>query len=366
MNHFVRALALCGILAIAGAANSAAPRFAIARAPYHFVFPRDHGAHPDYQSEWWYFTGHLRDGSGRRFGYELTFFRAGLAPGNPAAQRGRSDWRGTQLYPAHLAITDEGGNTFVHFERLSRTAMRQGSAASGTLEVHSGPWWLRGNGPMHMHAERDGIVLDLDVSARKPPAIHGHDGVSRKASCLSCASHYYSLTNLQTRGTLRYSGATFKLEGNSWMDHEFGSDELQADQAGWDWFALQLADGREVMLYRLRQKSGATTPQSSGSIIERDGRVRYVARNEFLVEPQSFWKSPHSGGKYPSTWRISIPSAHLELIATPVMADQELAASDTSNISYWEGAHTLRDAQSGAPLGRAYIEMTGYSAPISL
>ena len=340
--------------------------FTIASAPYHFVFPRDHGAHPAYQSEWWYFTGHLRDRNGRRFGYEVTFFRAAMAPRDPPVRRDQSAWRGAQVYPAHLAITDESGKRFVYYERVTRAALGQGAARVGSLDVRSGNWSLRGDSPMRLHAERGGVALDLEQRAHKAPAIHGHDGVSRKAACRSCASHYYSLTDLRTRGTLRYEGHTFGVEGRSWMDHEFGSDELAGDQAGWDWFALQLGDGRELMLYRLRQKDGSITPQSSGSIIDRAGRVRYLALKDFSLEPLAHWRSPHSGGNYPVRWHVTIGAAQLDAILSPVLEDQELAANDQAGISYWEGAVRIEDARTHAPLGRGYVELTGYAAPISL
>lgn len=366
MMRALRALALVGALLLGASADAAVPSFTIATAPYHFVFPRDHGAHPSYKSEWWYFTGHLHDRSGRRFGYELTFFRAALAPGIERLRAGQSDWRGTQIYPAHFAISDESGGHFVYFEHVARAAMGQGAAAIGRLDVRSGTWWLRGERPMRLHAASAGVVLDLEQSLHKPPAIHGHAGVSRKGSCRSCASHYYSLTDLRTRGTLRYAGQRFSLSGRSWMDHEFGSDELASDQAGWDWFALQLSDGRELMLYRLRQKNGTITPQSSGSIIERDGRVRYVPLAGFSAEPLSYWRSPHSGGNYPSRWRVRVPAAHIDAILTPVLADQELAASGQSGISYWEGEVVLEDAHSHAKLGLGYVELTGYAGALNL
>jgi len=275
-------------------------RFAIARAPYAFVFPRDHGAHPDYQSEWWYYTGHVRTKAGRRFGYELTFFRVGLRPGDPQPGPAQSRWRGHELYPAHFALTDEAGKTFYHVDRFAREALGLGAAATGRLDVRADDWTLRGapaGAPdlerMAMFASQstaDGTnAIDFVLSPEKRPAIHGHGGVSRKAACRSCASHYYSYTRLHTTGTLTSGGQHFAVDGLSWMDHEYGSDELQRDQAGWDWFALQLDDKRELMLYLLRQKDGSVTPQSSGSLVERDGSVRYLPRSAFAIEHTATW-----------------------------------------------------------------------------
>jgi predicted secreted hydrolase len=384
-RHLGRArAALAVVLALAVATGAAAsqsagtPGFEIARAPYAFSFPRDHGAHPAYQSEWWYFTGHLRAKDGRRFGYELTFFRAGLAPGQGGPAPGQSRWRGNQVYPAHFAITDEAGKRFFYTERFARAALGQGAAAEGRLDVHVAGWSLTGKtlaNPlmerMTMHAAdgagRDRIAIDLVGVPLKDPAIHGHDGVSPKGACPSCASHYYSYTSLQTSGTLVYGGERLAVDGRSWMDHEFGSDELQRDQVGWDWFSIQLEDGREVMLYLLRRKGGGVTPQSSGSVIERDGRVRYLPLDAFAIEPTGAWTSPHTNGRYPSGWHVRIPAERLDLVLAPILADQELANTNAGGVSYWEGAVDVRDAADPKRmLGEGYVELTGYAGAISL
>jgi predicted secreted hydrolase len=332
---------------------------------YAFSFPRDHAAHFGYESEWWYYTGHLRARDGRRFGYELTFFRVGLRPGNPAPAPGQSAWRGNQLYPAHFALTDEAGKHFVHYERLARQALGAGSASDRTLDVHVDDWTLAGTKPFRMHARADGVAVTLAQFAEKPPAIHGHDGFSVKAACTTCASHYYSMTRLRTTGTLVYGGQTLAVEGLSWMDHEFGSDELQSNQAGWDWFSIQLDDRRELMLYRLRQKDGGVTPESSGSFVEPDGRVTHLLLADFSINVLGSWKSPHTGGTYPSGWRVRVPRAGVDVTLAPTLDDQELA-NTSSGVSYWEGAVDARDSVTQRPLGVGYVELTGYAGAISL
>ncbi len=362
---------------VAPGVATAGSGFAIATAPYRFVFPRDHGAHPDFQSEWWYYTGHLQTSDGRRFGYELTFFRVGLKPGDPQPSPTQSRWRGHELYPAHFALTDEAGKTFFHVDRFAREAIGMGAAATGALDVRADDWSLQGapaggsdreRMTMHARAETpDGSnAIDLVQMPEKAPAIHGHGGVSRKAACKSCASHYYSYTRLRTAGTLTYRGKALRVvDGLSWMDHEYGSDELQRDQAGWDWFAIQLADKRELMLYLLRQKDGSVTPQSSGSLVAPDGTVTYLPRDAFAIEKTATWVSPHTGGKYPSAWRVRVPSQHVDLTLAPTVADQELAAT-TTGVSYWEGAVDVRDVSGQKPLGVGYVELTGYAGAISL
>ncbi|MEA2664500.1 MAG: hypothetical protein QOI11_1444, partial [Candidatus Eremiobacteraeota bacterium] len=339
--------------------------FANARVPWRFSFPRDHGAHFGFQSEWWYYTGHLRARDGRRFGYELTFFRYGLGPGDPRPKAGQSEWRGNQVFPVHLALTDEAGQRFVYGERFAREALGMGGASERALDVHVGSWWLRGSSPFRMHAASSSVGLDLVQVAEKAPAVHGSDGVSLKAGCVSCASHYYSMTRLRTSGTLAYRGERLRVEGVSWMDHEFGSDELQPDMAGWDWFSIQLDDRREIMDYRLRKKDGSLVPESSGSFVDVRGGVRHLTRDDVVVDVTGTWKSPRTGGTYPSGWRVRVPSAGLDLRLVPALKDQELADT-VGGISYWEGAVNVSDTASGKRLGAGYVELTGYTGPVSL
>ncbi len=317
--------------------------FANARVPWRFVFPRDHAAHFAFATEWWYYTGHLRAEDGRRFGYELTFFRSGLRPGDPQPRPGQSRWRGNQVYPAHLALTDERGRRFVYDERFAREALGIGRASDRGLDVAVGDWTLRGTARIRMQAATDAMAIDLTQTPEKPPAAHGRDGVSLKGGCASCASHYYSLTRLRTAGSLRYGGRALRVDGTSWMDHEFGSDELQRDQVGWDWFSVQLDDRREIMDYRLRRRDGAVAPESSGSLIDARGAVRHLALTDVVVDPTGTWKSPHTGAVYPSGWRLRVPSARLDLVLVPLLADQELA-STAGGTSYWEGAVDVNDA----------------------
>jgi predicted secreted hydrolase len=276
---------------------------------------------------------------------------------------GQSRWRGNQIYPAHLAITDERGKRFVYSERFVREALGMGRASARALDVVAEDWSLRGTAPFRMRAMFGGVGVDLMQTAEKPAAVHGHDGVSVKAACATCASHYYSMTRLRTAGTISYGGERLAVDGLSWMDHEFGSDELQRDQAGWDWFSIQLDDRREVMDYRLRQKDGSLTPESSGSAVDVHGGVRYLRSADVLVETTGTWTSPHTGGRYPSGWRFRVPSSGLDLVLVPTVLDQELANLATG-VSYWEGAVDVNDAATGRHLGVGYVELTGYAGGV--
>lgn len=365
--ELMRALALLAALVPAATPLG----FANANLPWHFAFPRDHAAHPAFASEWWYYTGHLRAPDGRRFGYELTFFRVGMRPGERPVRPGQSRWHGNELYPAHFALTDESGHAFAFAERFARDALGMGAASTRSLAVHADTWTLSGPAPFRLHAAADlgaalgDVTLDLVETAEKPPAVHGDAGISKKGACAFCASHYYSMTRLRTAGSLVVRGVRLAVTGLSWMDHEFGSDELQPDQRGWDWFSIQLADGRELMLYRLRRADGTIVPESSGSLIERDGRVIALARSAVAVEATGTWTSPHSSAVYPSGWHLRVPSAGIDLVLAPVLADQELAGL-TGGVTYWEGSVDVRDAASARPLGEGYVELTGYARTVTL
>jgi len=340
--------------------------FAIATAPYTFVFPRDHGAHPAYQSEWWYFTGHVHARDGRRFGFELTIFRFGIRPGNARFAPGVSRWHGSEVFPAHFAITDVNGKTFVHDERFVRDALGMGGASVGTLNVHAGDWSVRGIDPIVLHAISGSNAIDLALRAEKAPAINGEGGISRKGSCASCASHYYSITRLATAGTLMVGGTRVAVDGESWMDHEYGSDELEPNQRGWDWYALQLDDGRELMLYVLRQKDGGISPQSSGSLVAPNGDVRHLLLRDFRTQPLGTWKSPASGARYPSGWRVRVPSEGLDVTIVPLLHDQELIDQQL-HVAYWEGDCDVSGVDRSRPVhGAAYVELTGYAGVLSL
>ena len=269
------------------------------------------------------------------------------------------------MYPVHVALTDEAGQRFVYDERFAREALGMGGASDRALDVHVGSWWLRGSAPFRMHAGSEKVGLDLVQTAEKGPAVHGRDGVSLKAACVSCASHYYSMTRLRTSGTLSYSGQRLAVDGVSWMDHEFGSDELQPGMAGWDWFSIQLDDRREIMDYRLRKSDGSLVPESSGSLVDARGGVRHLTRDDVVVDVNGSWKSPRTGGVYPSGWRVRVPSSGLDLTLVPTVRDQELADT-VGGISYWEGAVNVNETASGKHLGVGYVELTGYAGAVSL
>ncbi|MFM8552113.1 MAG: lipocalin-like domain-containing protein [Nitrospiraceae bacterium] len=331
---------------------------------YVYRIPHHHGTHEAFRTEWWYYTGHLSTKSGRRFGYQLTFFRRGVA--QEAAQQNPSRWTIRHLYLAHVALTDLDRSRFSYAEKISRAGLGKAGAEPGHLHVWIDRWKAEAVPAdahrHHLEAAADGFAINLTTEAEKPPAIHGTDGVSRKGATPAQASHYYSLTRLATSGTLTVDGEVLPVTGSSWMDHEFGSGDLGADQVGWDWFSVQLENQMEVMVYRLRRADGTIDPASGGSLIFPDGRVQSLSASDVRVDAERHWTSQFSGARYPARWTIAIPSADLTLEITPELADQELRTSRSTQVTYWEGAARIVGTQRGAQVtGRGYVELTGYA-----
>ncbi|MBI4380788.1 MAG: carotenoid 1,2-hydratase [candidate division NC10 bacterium] len=341
----------------------AAQAFRQALPGYRFEFPRDHASHPDFKTEWWYYSGHLRTEDGLRFGYQLTFFRVGVDPSLRGDSRSR--WAVRDLHLAHFAVSDLQQRRFIYWERRDRGALGSAGASSETLKMWNGAWTADGKGNTHrLTAAAEGHAIDLTLTATKPPSIHGLSGVSQKAEGAGRASHYYSLTRMATEGTLTVAGKRYGVTGSTWMDHEFGSNQLTPSQVGWDWFALQLDDGTELMLYQLRQTDGSPDPHSSGSLIHPDGRVEHLSLRAFRLEPHEVWQSPKSGGRYPIRWRVWLPERRIDLIVQAAFSDQELDTRGSTQVIYWEGSVTASGTANGRPIsGVGYLEMTGYAEP---
>lgn len=356
------ALLFCALsLAAVGFAGAAPGKYRQAVPPYRFRFPQDHAAHPAFQTEWWYYTGHLQS-RGRSFGYELTFFSAGI---DPARKKSPSAWALHTLYFAHFALTDEQGKRFRFYEQTSRPALGMAGARADRYRVWVHDWsaHLLQDGLTHrLRASAKDIGIELDLLPQKPPVIHGKEGVSRKSAGPGRASHYYSLTRLHTRGTLTLDGTRVPVTGLSWMDHEFGSSQLAPNQAGWDWFSIQLDGGRELMLYVLRLKDGGTEPHSSGTIVHADGTWKHLPLSAFSIRATGTWKSRKTGGVYPAGWTVRVPGEGLELSVVPTVADQELATEGAAGVRYWEGSCRVSGRDRGKPArGAGYVELTGYT-----
>ncbi len=323
-------------------------------------FPADHGSHPGFKTEWWYWVGHLKSSDGETFGYQLTFFRAALRPPDPQA---RSAWRLHTVYFAHLAIADPARGRLHFREKAGRGALGLAGAAAGHLRIWLDDWQAEQVGEaLHLQAQDEGLGLELTLTPLKPPALHGEDGLSRKSAESAAASYYYSVTRLDTKGHLTLNGRTLGVDGVSWMDHEFFSSAMAPGLVGWDWFALQLDDGREVMLYLLRHQDGGLDPASSGTLVDAAGKTRHLKLSDFQVKTTGVWKSPHSKAVYPAGWQINLPGAGLNLTLIPTLADQEVRAGVPAKVSYWEGQVKIQGRQEGSRItGRGYVELTGYA-----
>jgi predicted secreted hydrolase len=333
---------------------------------YRFDFPRDHFNHPDFQTEWWYYTGNLRTAEGRRFGFELTFFRRGVD--REAAST--SIWDVRDVWMAHLALSDIQGAQFLHTERLNRSGPGLAGADFKLARVWNGNWqaqWtldpaVAGVGRQTLQAIADRFSFELSLKSDKPPAINGTNGVSQKAEGVGKASHYISLTRLASAGSIVLDGKRFSVEGASWMDHEFFSHQLESGQSGWDWFSLQLNDRSEVMLYRLRRSDGTPDPYSAGTYVDSQGHTRHLSAGDFAVTPGNTWTSGATGGRYPVEWAIEVPSLDFKATVRTPLLQQEITGSGTN---YWEGAIDIDATRSGHPLrGVGYLEMTGYAGRI--
>ena len=307
------------------------------------TFPRDHGSHPEAAVEWWYYTGHLRDAAGKAYGFQLTFFRA------------------RDLHLAHFAWTDVGAGAFAYDEKTHLGLPGIAGASETGLEVFNEDWSVREDkGAVRMVAGRRDIGrLELTLTPAKPPVLHGGDGLSKKGPGDREYSRYVSITRFAATGALSRNGSRTALSGTAWFDHEWGPGALPAAAAGWDWFALQLSDGSDLMLYRLRRQDGAVDPLSSGTVVSLSGEARRLALPDFRIAGSGEWQSPRSGARYPARWRVQIPSEELDLEVRPALADQELDVS----FRYWEGAVEIEGSRQGRPIrGRGYVELTGYAA----
>jgi predicted secreted hydrolase len=322
---------------------------------YHYQFPRDHFDHPEFRTEWWYYTGNVHDPSGHRYGFELVFFRQGERRG-PATNP--SVWRVDDLYLAHLAFTDIDGARFHSYRRLNRAGPGVAGVDSSAGRIWNGNWQTQWSGETQtLTALADDVRLSLRLTPSKPLVIHGENGVSIKGSEPGQASHYVSFPRLTVVGDLNGSAVT----GTAWMDHEWFSNQLAPTQRGWDWFSVQLDDGAELMLFDLRLMSGAIDPHSSGAYIDRDGRARHLRRADFDLQPVAWWTSPRTHARYPTRWRITIPSLAIALDCAAAFDAQELV-DEGDTPSYWEGAVVY----TGTHTGVGYLEMTGYARPMRL
>ena len=331
--------------------------FARALSARKFVFPADHGPHPAFRNEWWYVTGNVEDEEDRRFGFELTFFRFALAATTIESQ---SQWRTNQVYIAHLALTDVEGEKFHVAQRYARGAMGLAGAKAAPFQVWVDDWSIVENpdsGRWRLRAGNADFAIDVELQALRAPTLNGIAGLSQKSADRNNASYYYSITRLGTQGKIRLGQRDYEVSGLSWLDREWSTSALAADQVGWDWFALQLDDGSDLMFYSLRKTDGSQDSASAGTFVSANGSSQHLDANDVEIAVLENWESP-SGGSYPSKWRLTAPRLGLDLTVIPVLPDQELFTT----VRYWEGAVDVEGSNDSVSIsGRGYVELAGYA-----
>jgi len=329
------------------------------------TFPADFGAHPNFRTEWWYYTGNLQTPDGRPFGFELTIFRVGLLP--PTAELpDDSQWYDRDLYFAHFAISDIEAEKFYAFERYSRPGPGLAGAQGSPYRVWLEDWHIieSESGVYHLQAAQDHLALDLTLTDEMGVVLHGENGYSRKGENITNASYYYSQPRLQAEGTVQVDGVEYPLRGSAWKDHEFSTGVLDEKQIGWDWFSLQLEDGSALMLFQLRESGGGISASSSGTWIAADGVSQPLQNSNFEITVLDDWRSPHTAGLYPAAWQIQLDAPACLLEVRPWMADQEI---NFPSVTYWEGAVRFEGTCNGSPVrGNGYIELTGYAGNLPL
>ena len=346
-------------MAVGEALGGPTEGFARALAPRPFVFPADHGPHSEFRTEWWYYTGNLNTADGRHFGFQLTFFRIALAPTMVSRA---SAWASREAYMAHFALTDTAAGRFSAASRLSRAALGLSGAQAQPFRVWVEDWSAEGVAgdavPVRLRAAEGEIAIDLTLASVKPVVLQGEHGLDKKGEEPGNASYYYSLTRMPAAGRVTIRGRAFDVTGLGWMDREWSTSSLGADLMGWDWFALQLGDGRDLMLYQLRRADGAADRFSGGSLVAADGTSRRLGLGDFTIDVRDTWPSPRDSTRYPSRWRVTVPSESLDLDIVPRLPDQELALA----VRYWEGAVRVTGHARGRPIaGVGYVELVGYA-----
>lgn len=341
------------------------PGFLAADGSRPLTFPRDFGAHEDFRTEWWYYTGNLQTPEGRHFGFELTIFRVGLL--SPTAELPTdSQWYDRSLYFAHFALSDIAAEHFYAFERYSRPGPGLAGAQADPYRVWIEDWKIAEDAPgvYRLQAAQAEIALGLSLTDEMGVVLHGENGYSRKGENVTNASYYYSQPRLRADGFVQVDSVQYPVSGLAWKDHEFSTSVLDEDQIGWDWFSLQFEDGPALMLFQLRERGGETSASSSGTFVNPEGIPQPVQKTGFAITVLEEWRSPHTQGMYPAAWEVRLNEPDCVLEVRPWMADQEL---NFPTVTYWEGAVHFEGICNGVPArGNGYVELTGYTGNLPL
>jgi len=356
---------ICFLVLLVSLTLCAQSPYEAAQPGYHYQVPRDYFDHPTYQSEWWYYTGNVTAANGHQFGFELTFFRQAVDRESAKDK----PWDVRDVYLAHLALSDLDGGKFYHTERLNRHGPEIAGSSEAEQKVWNGNWQVRWNGDdQKLQALDQNFAIRLNLHPEKPPVIQGENGITQKSAGAGHASHYISLTRITTNGEIDLNGESYEVTGLSWMDHEFFTTQLDAEQIGWDWLSIQLTDHTELMLYHFRRKDGSIDPYSAGTYIDARGHSTHLRASDFTMQPSGeTWQSLATKAVYPVSWKIQIPQFGIALEAKTLLPSQELTGQSKLAPSYWEGAVRLTGTRNTRLLtGAGYLELTGYGHPIAL
>jgi len=360
-----RAAGICLVALLFSLGSSAQEAYQAAKAGYQYQFPRDYFNHPEYQTEWWYYTGNVTAADGHRFGFELTFFRQAV---DRDAAKDKA-WDVQDIYLAHLALSDLAGGKFYHTERLNRRGPGVAGVSEAEQKVWNGNWNVKWMGEdQELQAIAAEFALHLSLHPEKPQVIHGDNGISQKSAGAGHASHYFSLTRIATKGEVKLNGKSYEVNGLTWMDHEFFTTQMEAEQLGWNWLSIQLTDHTELMLYQFRRKNGAVDPFSSGTYVDAQGRTTHLLASDFKLEPMGeTWTSPATKATYPIAWKIEIGKLGIALEAKAALPSQELTGQSKLAPNYWEGAISLSGSRGTQTLaGVGYLELTGYDRAVQI
>ena len=342
-----------GLQAVLGDADAGAG-FARAERPIAFEFPRDHGAHPSFRSEWWYVTAVLAASGGREFGVQFTLFRQGLEPRpDLGGADGIAAWRTAQVFMGHAAVADVQNRQHMHEERLLRGHPALAGVAVTPFEARIENWRLASVGsdfwPLRLQAKARRFAYDLTLSPTKPIVHQGQGGLSFKGP--DNASYYYSIPRMAATGQVDSDGVVYEVTGNAWLDHEWSTSVLAPEYAGWDWWALRLDDGRDLMLFQMRRRDGAVDDYNAGALIDSAGQARTLNADDFRLRVLERWRG------WPLAWQLTFPSGAMaeSLTIRAAFKDQLMETS----VRYWEGVVHVEDER-GQRVGDGYMELTGY------
>jgi predicted secreted hydrolase len=356
MKSIITWMFVFAAIASAWTENTSNEGWAVALPGYRIALPEDHFPHYQFRTEWWYFTGNVKTEDGRAFGYQLTFFRHGYRPpgiGQPVSSR----FVMNDVKFAHFAVTDVSAGKFHFDSRVSRGAYGETGFADGKRLAWIDDWEVDFSNIFRLKAAAKDYAIELELTPEKPAVWQGEEGLSQKADGAGHASYYYSITRLKTSGSIQIGTKNYKVEGSSWFDREWATNQLAPEQSGWNWFAIQLSDGSDMMLYQMRLRNGGIDSHSNGKWIAADGLTAGLSLGEFQLRPEKYWVSPVSKANYPVVWRLTVPKLNLDLRVTPAIEDQELNLA----VVYWEGCIRLKGQRAGKPVdGVGYMELTGY------